>query len=182
MNLRNFTLGTLLIAFLLASTYVQWAAHQKLPDASSFGLQMTGGGKPAPDFELPLLDGPRVSLQDFRGRFVLLDFWATWCSPCRKSMPMLEELQNEHAEELVLLAVNMNESEETVRQFLEREGLDVTVLMDRDGAVGRAYGVVGLPTQVLIDPEGRTAFRLVGFNPMMIPSIKQVMARHREAD
>lgn len=182
MNLKKAVSGTLLIVFLLASAYLQWAAHRKLPNAGSFSMQTMGMGGPAPDFELPVLDGPAVSLQDFRGRFVLLDFWATWCGPCRQSMPLLEELQNEHRDELVLLAINLNESDEAVRQFLDREGLNVTVLMDRDGAVGRAYGVTGIPTQVLINPQGETAYRLVGFNSMMIPNFKRIIEKNREAD
>lgn len=179
MNLRKVVLGTLLAAFLAASVYIQWEAHRRLPDVRLFDVDAPELGQPAPDFELSVLDGETVSLKEFRGRFVLLDFWATWCGPCRQSMPLLEHLQQEHPDDLVLLAVNLSEADDTVRDYLRSEGLSVTVLMDRDGSVGRAYGVSEIPTQVLIDPKGQTAYRQVGFTPMMIPALKQ---RIGEAD
>jgi len=75
-------------------------------------------GQLAPKFELPDLQGNMVSLEELRGKVVMLDFWATWCGPCRRSMPMLEELQDEFPEDLVLLAINLVESPDLVRSFV----------------------------------------------------------------
>jgi thiol-disulfide isomerase/thioredoxin len=116
----------------------------------------------APDFTLATLDGRTVRLADLRGRWVLVNFWATWCAPCRDEMPYLEELAGNAPEQLVVLAVNLREEGPVVVQFVETLGLTLPILLQPDDAMLLAYDVRGLPISVLIDPTGRVATRVVG--------------------
>jgi thiol-disulfide isomerase/thioredoxin len=86
---------------------------------------------------------------------VLINFWASWCEPCRAEMPSLQELARTHPERLVVLAVNLKESEPAITRFVQRTGLDLPVLRDADGAMARAWGVSVYPSTVLIDAQGR---------------------------
>jgi len=119
----------------------------------------------APDFALPTLDGATVRLSDLRGRWVLVNFWATWCAPCRDEMPYLDRLATDHADRLTVLAVNLRESEATVRAFATELDLRLPILMQPDDATLLAYYVRGLPISVLIDPEGIVARRIIGPAP-----------------
>ena len=94
-------------------------------------------------------------LQDVRGRAVLINFWASWCEPCRAEMPSLQELARTHSDTLVVLAVNLKESEPTIARFVQRTDLRLPVLRDADGAIARAWGVSVYPSTVLIDAKGR---------------------------
>lgn len=116
----------------------------------------------APDFELATLGGGTVRLSDLRGRWVLVNFWATWCAPCRDEMPYLDRLAVDHADHLSVLAVNMRESEATVRTFVEELDLHLPILLAPDDATLLAYYVRGLPISVLIDPDGSVTQRIVG--------------------
>ena len=116
----------------------------------------------APDFALATLDGATVRLSDLRDRWVLVNFWATWCAPCRDEMPYLDRLAVDHADHLSVLAVNMRESEATVRAFAEELDLQLPILLAPDDAMLLAYYVRGLPISVLIDPDGNVVQRIVG--------------------
>ena len=116
----------------------------------------------AHDFALTTLDGAAVRLSDLRGRWVLVNFWATWCAPCRDEMPYLDRLAADHADHLSVLAVNMRESEATVRAFAEELDLNLPILLAPDDATLLAYYVRGLPISVLIDPAGNVAHRIIG--------------------
>ena len=112
-------------------------------------------GALAPDFTLSTLDGSSVTLGNSRGKPVLLNFWATWCGPCRSEMPYLQEVfEKRAAEDLVLLTVNLKEDEATIRQFMQREGYNFMVALDGDGAVGKSYQVRGIPTTLFINSAG----------------------------
>jgi peroxiredoxin len=114
-------------------------------------------GSPAPNFTLRNLGGQEVSLADFHGKPVLLNFWATWCGPCRQEMPFLQEVaeDSEWTERgLVVLAVNLGESAATVQGFLEDNGLTFTVLLDNTREVGAQYNTRYIPTTYFIDKDG----------------------------
>jgi thiol-disulfide isomerase/thioredoxin len=111
-------------------------------------------GKPAPEFELQDLGGAKVSLSQFRGKVVILDFWATWCQPCRQSMPEMEKLQEKYSSRLTLLAINLEEPADQVRSFVASEKIRSRVLLDESGTVGNAYQTTAIPMQVIIDREG----------------------------
>ncbi len=123
--------------------------------------------RPAPAFKLRDLGGQEVSLNQFRGKVVLLDFWQTSCGPCRMTMPLLEKLQKEYAGRMVLLAINLQETPEIVQEYMRQQNLHSQVLFDQDGTVGEIYGAGAIPMQVLIDKTGIVREIQVGFNPQM---------------
>ena len=119
--------------------------------------QSPSPGKQAPDFQLPDLEGQPVSLSSFRGQPVLLNFWASWCGPCRYEMPFLQEIHEEwtgKSPSVVILAVNIGESPSEVNEFMNSYNLSFPVLLDTEGNVARMYNVRGIPTTFLIDIDG----------------------------
>lgn len=107
-------------------------------------------------FSLTTPDGDTLSLADYRGKLVLLNFWATWCPTCRAEMDSLELYYQEHqAEGLVVIGVNYKESAQAVASFIANRELSFPMLLDEDGKVAAAYGLVGLPVSYFIDCEGR---------------------------
>ncbi|MFH1639636.1 MAG: redoxin domain-containing protein [Chloroflexota bacterium] len=112
-------------------------------------------GKLAPDFTLDYLDGGTVSLSDFRGSPVLINFWATWCPPCKLEMPFLEQVFDEWSDRgLVLLTIDIGENQATVEDFMRTENLSLPVLMDKNEAVSRRYNIRYFPTIFLVDKDG----------------------------
>lgn len=112
-------------------------------------------GQPAPDFTATTLDGATLRLSDLRGHPVALNFWATWCGPCRLEMPELEAAQARYRDSgLVILAVNAGESAEDIQAYVEELGLTLTVILDLQGAILDLYEVRALPTTVWVDGEG----------------------------
>jgi len=122
-------------------------------------------GHPAPTFKLPDLGGREISLDQYKGKVVILDFWATWCGPCRMTMPMLERLQKEYASTMVLLAINLQEPKDVVRDYVLRQGINSQVLLDERGSVGEIYGTDAIPMQVLLDKQGIIRDIRSGFDP-----------------
>ncbi|MBI3781753.1 MAG: TlpA family protein disulfide reductase [candidate division NC10 bacterium] len=117
----------------------------------------------APDFTLDGPSGSRVRLRDFRGRVVFLNFWATWCIPCRTEMPAMERLyQDLHHKGLVVLAVNFQDDAEAVRSFREEFRLTIPMALDRKGTAASAYRVRGLPASFVLDRKGRIVSRSLG--------------------
>jgi thiol-disulfide isomerase/thioredoxin len=120
-------------------------------------------GSSAPEFRLTTLDGREVRLSDYHGSVVLLNFWATWCGPCRQEMPLFEQAQRDHAADgLVVLAVNVEEGVGKVRPFVERLSLTYTIALDEKGMVSRRYRVRSFPTTYFIGRDGRIEGRRVG--------------------
>jgi len=123
-------------------------------------------GQAAIDFTLPDLNGQSHHLRDHRGQVVLLDFWATWCGPCRIQMPNVEKLHHEFKDKgLVVYAINQGEGSEKARQYLEKNNYTTTTLLDQKIEVGKQYKVTGIPTLVVIDREGKIAAHFVGVRP-----------------
>lgn len=129
-------------------------------------------GQAAPNFKLQDLTGQQVSLNEFKGKIVMLDFWATWCGPCRMTMPVVESLQKEYAGTMVLLAVNLQEPLDVVRDYIRAHGIHSRVLLDEDGAVGSMYGAEAIPMQILIDKQGIIRFVMAGFSPRMASQLR----------
>jgi peroxiredoxin len=112
-------------------------------------------GDTAQNFFLQDLQGNTVSLEDFRGRPVVVNFWATWCAPCRLEMPALQDAQDQYEDEgLVILAINDQESVEDVADFVDELDLRLTTLLDPDGVVSGLYNVFNFPTTVFVDADG----------------------------
>jgi thiol-disulfide isomerase/thioredoxin len=112
--------------------------------------------KAVPQFSGTDLSGRVWRLDDLRGKAVLINFWASWCEPCRAEMPSLQALAQAHGpQQLVVLAVNFKESAETARRFALRSELALPVLLDGDGAIARQWGAKVFPTTVLLGRDGR---------------------------
>lgn len=133
-------------------------------------------GFPAPDFTLMDVEGKPVRLSDYRGKAVFVNFWATWCPPCKAEMPEIQKLQREMPE-LVILGVDMGDTErspEAVAAFMKAYGYDWPVPFDAKGQVSSAYDVISIPTSFFLDPNGVIRAKFIG--PMSLPLMKD-MAR-----
>lgn len=125
----------------------------KLNDAHA--AKVAEKGQMAPDFTLTSPSGKQVTLSQFRGKPVVLNFWATWCPPCKLEMPTIEKLSQEAAAKgFVLLTVNQEEDGGTVQNFLQQNKYDFPVVLDTSGQVSQTYQVSGIPTSVFIDAKG----------------------------
>jgi thiol-disulfide isomerase/thioredoxin len=121
------------------------------------------GGGAAPGLALRDTDGRAHDLAAYRGKVVLINFWATWCEPCRQEMPSIQRLRDRLAgKPFAVLAVNVDEPDARVRRFLKQTGLDLPILMDPDKVVTREWGVRVLPVTFIVGPDGRVRYRLVG--------------------
>jgi peroxiredoxin len=109
-------------------------------------------------FEAPTLDGDTVRLADYRGRVVVVDFWATWCPPCRKQLPMLSALEKQ-VDDIVVLAVCVDKRRDNIDEFAARVNLPQRVLLDPEGKLAQQFDVQAMPWTVLIDPEGRVVWQ-----------------------
>jgi thiol-disulfide isomerase/thioredoxin len=135
--------------------------------AAYFYFHRAGGAlsqhSPAPDFSLPDLNGHSLQLSSYRGKVVLLDFWATWCGPCREATPHLIELQNTYgAQGLQIIGVSMDDGPEPVRDFYQHFQMNYPVVMG-NAEIGKLYGgVLGLPIAFVIAPDGRIYKKHIG--------------------
>ena len=128
----------------------------------------------APLFSLNSLQDDQVhALKDYRGKVIYLDFWASWCGPCRKSLPALSKLQDELGHEsFEVLAINLDGNPRDGLAFLKQYPVSYTVLADRSGKTSRAYDLVGLPSSVLIDKRGIIVSSWQGFHPSHIEKLR----------
>jgi len=111
---------------------------------------------PAPDFTLRSMDGPNLRLAEQRGRVVMVNFWATWCGPCRQEMPHLNKLYDKYRDSgFVLLGVNIDDNARAATDLATKLGLKFPVLLDTDKAVSRLYDLGSMPATVLIDRDGK---------------------------
>lgn len=112
-------------------------------------------GEAAPDFELQTIEGKSYRLSDLKGKPVMINFWATWCPPCRAEMPAMQEAFKEfEAEGFTILAVNLNESDVAIKSFIDRYGLTFPIVVDKQDKVSKAYDIVPLPTSYFVDRDG----------------------------
>jgi len=145
-----------------------WAvsAQADVLDASAeaFGVQQPRVHKSAPDFSLAMLGGGEKALADYRGKVVLIHFWATWCVACRHEMPQIEQLWQRHKDDgLVVLGVNVDRGNLAgVRNFVHERNLSFPFVLDPEGATRNRYEVRALPTSYLIDRNGRIIGRIIG--------------------
>ncbi|MBT3273531.1 MAG: redoxin domain-containing protein, partial [Spirochaetales bacterium] len=151
-----------LLIFFFAATFVSAVdeGQNEEPSAIQNGLMQLGFQvfrEPvvAPDFTLENLNGEEITLSSLKGKVVLLNFWATWCPPCRAEMPSMQEmyllLEDENFE---LLAVDVQEPKKTVADFIEKNGYTFPILLDTSGRTGAVYGARSIPTTYIIDADG----------------------------
>lgn len=173
-NIRSIFLGNTIRLDASRARYSKWKL-QNAPDPKymnedesendrpSDTPQMRLVGKPAPDFDIKRLDGTPCQLSDFEGKILILDFWASWCGPCIRSMPQWIEISRQYVDAGVeVVFINLEEDEERIRRFLEKMELNPTVAMDSDGSVSKQYAVQAIPQTVIIDREGVITEILVG--------------------
>jgi peroxiredoxin len=174
----------LLLAVLLG--LLPWGEGARADDPfAAFGIIAAVAAQPAPDFRLANLHGGETGLSDLKGRVVLLNFWATWCEPCRREMPGLEALWRRYrVQGLTVLAVN-EDTDGGVRaaRFAARFTLGYPILLDRDGAVGRGYQATALPMSYLIGADGKILAVVAGARDWEGRAagalIEQLLAQHR---
>jgi len=169
----------MLLAGLLALAGSTFPAAQPAAD-EGLSYQFTPLEPPgaAPGFVLPDMDGEQHALEDYRGRVVLLNFWATWCPPCRREMPALERLYQQLGEEgLVVLAVNQWEDPDHVFAYTGELNVfpSFPILFDPDSSVAERYGVKGLPSSFLLDRDGRLRYRAIGGRAFDHPEVERTV-------
>lgn len=167
-----------IVEFVMLCLLVAGMAHAE-PQAV---LTAVAGSPPARDFTLKDLDGKTYRLADLRGKVVLLNFWASWCPPCRRELPSMERLWLKLKDrDFLVLAVNVAEDDDTVFAFTGQldNPLTFPILLDSDAAVLNAWPVKGLPTSFVIDRQGRVVFRAVGGrefdHPVLVEAILQLL-------
>jgi peroxiredoxin len=129
----------------------------------AMGLAALKEGTASIDFTLSDLSGKKVSLSQYRGKVVFLNFWATWCPPCRAEMPSMERLyQKLKGQGLVVLAVDLQEDLKSVQKFVAEHKLTFTVLLDSDGRVGTTYGARSIPTSYIVGRDGSALGGTIG--------------------
>jgi len=134
-----------------------------LARAASYDLTPWPKGLAVPQLQASDLQGKVWRLSDLRGRAVLLNFWATWCEPCRNEMPTLQQLAEIYGpEQLLVLAVNFREGPRRITQYVQATGLNLPVLLDAQGEIARQWGANVFPTTILIDAEGQPRQRIRG--------------------
>ena len=127
------------------------------------GFDTPTGELPSIDFELSNLDGFKEKLSDYEGQVVFLNFWATWCGPCRSEMPSMEVMYNELKDDgFVILAVDLGESRSTVQEFVDEYELTFPVVLDETNAVGGMYDARSIPTTYIVGRDGNIIGRSVG--------------------
>jgi len=140
--------------------------------AQSAGNRVDLTGKDAPAFRGVSLDGKAYSLAELKGKPILLDFWASWCGPCIRSMPTVEKLNEEYrAQGLVILAIDVGEKRETVEKFLKTKNVPYPVIMGDEAGIPGAYGISAFPTFVMIGTDGKVAAHQIGFTESALTGI-----------
>jgi peroxiredoxin len=185
------------MTMIITVLYKDWETNVDIPDDrfvftppadakkvdSLFEAQTPGGeegeghplvGKAAPDFTLDLLQGGTLTLADHKGKnIVILDFWATWCGPCVRAMPIIAEVASQYKDKgVVLYAVNLVESPDVIRPFLKKHDLDVQVALDKDGKVGKTYEARAIPQTVIVGKDGTVQVVHVGLLPNLEEALK----------
>lgn len=123
-------------------------------------------GKTAPQFQATTFDGTKIQLSEFQGKVVLIDFWASWCGPCRQEMPFLNELHQKYRKTpFEIIAINIDDKIENAKKFIDRlsEPVHLTIVEDSKQQIPPLYDIKGMPTSILIDKEGVIRFWHTGF-------------------
>jgi peroxiredoxin len=177
-NKRNFALAVvaLLIGIFLVNVFQDQQEKKERKEAAQLAeesMDLSNAGKglakgdSAPDFELTTLEGEKVKLSDYKGQKVILNFWATWCPPCKAEMPHMQKYYEKNAdkENVEILAVNltsMDEGKDAVQAFVDGYELTFPIPLDEDGEIGEEYRAFTIPTTYMIDTEGEIRHKIVG--------------------
>lgn len=156
--------AVILIVLIFGGLLILFLVGEKETGVSPVKRGVVEVGKPPPDFTFPDLSGERVSLADHRGKVVLVNIWATWCPPCVKEMPSMEELyQRLQKYDFEILAVSVDVlGRKAVAPFMKKNQLTFPALLDSDGSISLSYGTTGVPESFIIDKEGNLANKIIG--------------------
>lgn len=146
-----------------------WYSQSGLVNSDVDELLVSGGDKDLSAIKVQYPDGSSKTLAAFHGRYLLIDFWASWCPYCRISMPTYEALQHKYPDKLTLLAINSGESVADAQAWLKGQGLELPLL--RSPALEARLDVKVLPTTVLLDPKGKRIWATVGYVPVVTPAL-----------
>ncbi len=168
-----------LVIFLVAISLWAW---QGAAPAAAQSLAPVDETMVAPDFGLRDLDGREHRLSSYQGRVLIVNFWATWCPPCREEMPSLQRVREQlHGNGVEVLAVNVGEDEDAILTFTASYPVTFPLLLDEDGRVVDSWPVLGLPTTYVVEPGGRLAYRAVGArewdDPEIVEQIRTLIAQ-----
>nr|WP_263326689.1 redoxin domain-containing protein [Neobacillus sp. Marseille-Q6967] len=164
--------AVVLIAFLTVAVVQAMDKKAEPENASQEAANMEGlkVGAKAPDFELKTLAGDTVKLSDLKGKKVMLNFWATWCPPCKAEMPAMEQLHKELGDEVVILAVNIDPHLD-VKAFVDENGITFPIPLDEKDEVNELYQILSIPTTYFIDSNGNIGNKYIG--AMNLEAMKQ---------
>ncbi len=125
-----------------------------------------GAPAPAPEFALPAMDGSELRLSELKGQVVMINFWATWCGPCRQEMPLLQQLQVKYEPlGFTLVGINVEPESAGARTWLEKVPVTFPILFDRQNQVAERFGVQGMPSSVFVDRSGNVRYVHRGYQP-----------------
>ncbi len=171
-RLRGLFVVTLVLGFMgLLGNMEMLRAAPKFVDEDESARTLEG--RPAADFALKTLDGEVVSLKALRGKVVFLDFWASWCGPCRRSMPHIEDMYKSYKKQgFQVIGVNVDKDEAKARQFLRKINVSYPIALDSNAKLMGEYRVQSMPTAFLIDKKGIIRHRIVGFSDKIAAETK----------
>lgn len=172
--------GLLLIGVAIAAT----RQPQTLPTVSGSGQEAIPSNQPAPDeaFALPaatlegFAGGPPVELAQFRGKPLVVNFWATWCAPCVKEMPAFQEVAADLRDDVTFLGVDVEDSPPNAEPFVDRLGIDYPLAIDPRREFARSVNIFGMPTTLFVDAEGIVQYRYTG--PLEEAQLRELLAEH----
>lgn len=153
---------TLIFALLLLVGCASAPAESTPTQAATPEAEVAADSFPAPDFTLTALDGTSYTLSELRGKWVLINWWATWCGPCVTEMPYLQRIADERAEKVVVLGINLSESREQVEAFASENEISFPLLLSPSDATVIDYLVTGLPQTLIVNPDGDIVARQFG--------------------
>ncbi|PLT29339.1 redoxin domain-containing protein [Peribacillus deserti] len=151
-------LSAIVLLLMISVAIVHAMDNKKEEAASAPGLET---GNKAPGFKLTTIDGKSVKLSDYRGKKIMLNFWATWCPPCKKEIPEMEEYSKQMGKDQIILAVNMDPQAD-VKGFAAKMGMTFPILLDTDNEVNTTYKIISIPTTYFIDSKGIISSKILG--------------------
>lgn len=151
---RIFLLVGGLGAGLLLGGIILWMGTPRMENPFTIPNGLPKIGSPIPTFELPDSDGKVIKSKDYLGKPLIINFWATWCAPCKLEMPLLQKMAQRYDKELSLVGVNFEESKDIVVQYIHQNNIDIQVLLDEPGKIADAFGVHAFPVTFFVDKDG----------------------------
>jgi peroxiredoxin len=178
--MRKKWFGVLLLAFLIGiAGFNLYSDRKDVTEIKNTGMavndDVTGiaQGEKAPDFTVKTMEGKEVKLSDYEGKKVFLNFWATWCPPCKAEMPHMQSFYDDKPENIEILAINLEESNKKISEFVDQYGLTFPILMDEDGKVTETFEVYTIPTTYVLNEDGTVHQKIIG--PMDEPMMNDLM-------